>query len=61
MTTDSLANQRVRIDEGTLKKNINSPPGTPRPGPPKSQVAPDQSRHQQPGSSGGRPPSPNKR
>ena len=30
----------VRINEGTLKKNINPPPTSPRPPAPQSQVAP---------------------
>jgi hypothetical protein len=32
-------NQRVVINEGTLKKNLNPPPTGPRPAPPKAQVA----------------------
>jgi hypothetical protein len=36
---DSLVNTRVVIKEGTLKKNLNDPPTTPRPPPPRAQVA----------------------
>ena len=32
--------QRAVINEGTLKKNLNPPPTSPRPAPPKAQVAP---------------------
>jgi hypothetical protein len=32
------------INEGKVKKNLNPPPITPRPDPPKSQIAPKQSR-----------------
>jgi hypothetical protein len=32
--------RRVVINEGTIKKNLNPPPNTPRPAPPKAQVAP---------------------
>ncbi len=32
-------NQRVVINEGTLKRNVNPPPTTPRPAAPKAQVA----------------------
>jgi hypothetical protein len=31
---------RVVINEGNLKKNLNGPPTTPRPPPPKAQIAP---------------------
>jgi hypothetical protein len=31
--------QRVVINEGTVKKNLNPPPTSPRPAPPKAQVA----------------------
>jgi hypothetical protein len=32
-------NQRVVINEGTLKRNLNPPPSSPRPSAPKAQVA----------------------
>jgi hypothetical protein len=32
--------QRVVINEGTLKKNLNPPPASERPPPPKAQTAP---------------------
>jgi hypothetical protein len=40
MPDDNLHNQRIIINEGTLKKNFNSPPQTERPPPPKAQTAP---------------------
>jgi hypothetical protein len=40
MSNDSLKNQRVVINEGTLKKNLNPPPTSVRPPPPRAQVAP---------------------
>jgi hypothetical protein len=33
-------NQRVLINEGTLKKNMNPPPASARPPAPRAQVAP---------------------
>jgi hypothetical protein len=40
MTKDTHPEQRVVINEGTLKKNQNLAPATPRPPAPKAQVAP---------------------
>jgi hypothetical protein len=39
MTEDNSKDQRVIINEGTLKKNLNPPPNSARPAPPKAQVA----------------------
>lgn len=39
MANKPQQNQRVVINEGTVKKNQNPPPTGPRPGPPKAQVA----------------------
>jgi hypothetical protein len=38
--TIPVKDQRVIINEGTLKKNLNDPPTSARPAAPKAQVAP---------------------
>ena len=40
MTEDPRKDHRVLIAEGTVKKNLNPPPTSARPAPPKAQVAP---------------------
>lgn len=40
MPPDPSQNQRVVINEGTLKKNVNPPPTSERPPAPKAQNAP---------------------
>jgi hypothetical protein len=40
---DPFKGQRIIINEGTLKKNMNPPPTNERPPAPKAQVAPQQS------------------
>jgi hypothetical protein len=40
MTEEPRRQQRVVINEGTLKKNLNPPPASARPPAPQSQVAP---------------------
>ena len=49
MTVESSKERRVLINEGTLKRNINPPPTTPRPAAPKAQVAPQSPPSKEPG------------
>jgi hypothetical protein len=39
MANQPNQNQRVVINEGTVKRNLNPPPTSPRPSAPKAQVA----------------------